>query len=118
VFMSGLFGANAVRSPLSDMPSPKARTASQLEAIIENALLPDTFDAASATLDAMRPITPINGFTQEVLIPYDEAPNRARILKVLNAASTIGAIQRDPNRSERYLVRPELFEFLSAVCLN
>ena len=115
VFMSGLFGAYAVRSPLSDVPSPKARTAQQLEAIIENALLPDTFDAASATLDAMRPITPINGFTQEVIVPYDEAPNRARILKVLNAASAIGAIIRDPNRAERYLVRPELFEFLSVV---
>ena len=115
VFMSGLFGANAIRSPLSDMPSPKARTAQQLEAIIENALLPDTFASASATLDAMRPISPINGYTQEVVIPYDEAPNRGRILKVLNAASTIGAILRDPNRPERYLVRPELFEFLSVV---
>lgn len=40
VFMSGLFGANAVRSPLSDVPSFKARSASQLEGIIENALLP------------------------------------------------------------------------------
>ena len=115
VFMSGLFGANAIRSPLSDMPSSKARTAQQLEAIIENALLPSTFEAASATLDAMRPITPVNGFTQEVLVPYDEAPNRARILKVLNAASAIGAIARDPNRPERYLVRAELFEFLSVV---
>ena len=115
VFMSGLFGANAIRSPLSDVPSTKARTAQQLEAIVENALLPDTFEAASATLDAMRPITPVNGYTQEVIVPYDEAPNRARILKVLNAASAIGAIVRDPNRSERYLVRAELFEFLSVV---
>lgn len=115
VFMSGLFGANAVRSPLSDVPSPKARTAQQLEAIIENALLPDTFDSANATLNAMRPVSPINGFTQEVVIPYDEAPNRDRILKVLNAAAAIGAIMRDPNRPERYLARPELFEFLSVV---
>ncbi len=115
VFMSGLFGANAVRSPLSDVPSPKARTAQQLEAIVENALLPDTFASASATLEAMRPISASHGFTQEVIVGYDEAPNRARILKVLNAASTIGAIMRDPNRPERYLVRPELFEFLSVV---
>ena len=35
VFMSGLFGANAVRSPLSDVPSTKARSAEQLEGIIE-----------------------------------------------------------------------------------
>lgn len=115
VFMSGLFGANAVRSPLSDMPSPKARSAKQLEAIIENALLPDTFTNADAVLSAMQPITPIDGFTQEVLVPMDETPTRGRVVKVLNAAATIGAVHRDLNRPERYLVRPELFEFLSTV---
>jgi hypothetical protein len=40
VFMSGLFGAQALRSPLSDVPSPKAQSAHQLEAIIEAALCP------------------------------------------------------------------------------
>lgn len=115
VFMSGLFGANAVRSPLSDVPSLKARSAQQLEAIIENALLPDTFTNADAVLTAMQPITPIDGFTQEVIIPLDEAVHRDRVIKVLNAAATIGAVHRDVTRPERYLVRPELFEFLSAV---
>ena len=51
VFMSGLFGAQALRSPLSDVPSPKARSAHQLEAIIEAALLPDIFK--NARLDAV-----------------------------------------------------------------
>ncbi|MCB1515419.1 MAG: hypothetical protein KDJ18_11585 [Hyphomicrobiaceae bacterium] len=115
VFMSGLFGANAVRSPLSDVPSLKARSAQQLEAIIENALLPDTFTNADAVLAAMQPITPIDGFTQEVIVPIDESINRNRVVKVLNAAATIGAVHRDVNRPERYLIRPELFEFLSTV---
>ena len=115
VFMSGLFGANAVRSPLSDVPSFKARSAQQLEAIIENALIPDKFANAHAVLEAMQPITPVDGFTQEVVLPYREDPSRNRVLKVLNAAATIGAVERDPNRPERYLVRPELFEFLSVV---
>ena len=115
VFMSGLFGANAVRSPLSDVPSLKARSAQQLEAIIENALLPDTFANADAVLAAMQPITPIDGFTQEVIVPIDESINRNRVVKVLNAAATIGAVHRDVNRPERYLIRPELFEFLSGV---
>ncbi|MGE4129946.1 MAG: hypothetical protein AB7E80_17430, partial [Hyphomicrobiaceae bacterium] len=115
VFMSGLFGANAVRSPLSDVPSLKARSAQQLEAIIENALLPDTFTNADAVLGAMQPITPTDGFTQEVIVSLDETINRSRVLKVLNAAATIGAVHRDVNRPERYLVRPELFEFLSGV---
>lgn len=115
VFMSGLFGANAVRSPLSDVPTLKARSAQQLEAIIENALLPDTFANSDAVLAAMQPITPIDGFTQEVIVPLDETVNRNRIIKVLNAAATIGAVHRDVNRPERYLIRPELFEFLSSV---
>src|SRR5262249_60228125 len=38
VFMAGLFGAAAVKSPLSDVPSPKARSAEQLEACVNNAL--------------------------------------------------------------------------------
>ncbi len=115
IFMSGLFGANAVRSPLSDMPSLKARSAKQLETIIENALLPDTFANADALLSAMQPITPIDGFTQEVLLPLDASPTRTRVVKVLNAAATIGAVHRDVTRPERYLVRPELFEFISGV---
>ena len=31
IFMTGLFGANAVRSPLSDVPSMKARNSQQLK---------------------------------------------------------------------------------------
>jgi len=113
VFMSGLFGANAVRSPLQDVPSLKPRSAAQLESIIENALLPDKYTNAHATIEAMHPITPKDGFTQEVIIPFEHSPDRARVLKVLNAGSAIGAVERDPNRPERYFIRPELFEFLS-----
>jgi hypothetical protein len=115
IFMTGLFGANAVRSPLSDVPSLKARNSQQLDAIIENALMPDTFENAQLVLDSMEPIKPADGFTAEVVVPVDEAPGRRRVLKVLNAGATIGAVERDPARPERYLVRPELFEFLSIV---
>ena len=66
VFMSGLFGAQALRSPLSDVPSPKARSAHQLEAIIEAALLPDIFKNARLALRAMHPRQPVDGFTNEV----------------------------------------------------
>ncbi len=114
VFMSGLFGANAVRSPLSDVPSLKARSASQLEGIIENSLLPDTYETARATLHAMRPITPINGFIAEVWLPNDGSGN-GHVMGVLNAGATIGAVARDSERSDHYLIRAELFEFLSVV---
>ncbi len=113
IFMSGLFGANAIRSPLSDVPSHKARSARQLEDIIENALLPDTFEAARMTLQAMRPITNASGFMAEVR-PERLDPHAAdRVISVLNAGATIHAVEYDA-AGDRYLVRAELFEFLSA----
>jgi hypothetical protein len=114
IFMTGLFGANAVRSPLADVPSPKGRNSHQLEAIIENALLPDTFENARLTLDAMRAITNDAGFMAEVR-PDQLDPHAAqRVRAVLNAGATINAVEYDPI-SDRYLVRAELFEFLSIV---
>lgn len=114
VFMSGLFGANAVRSPLSDVPSYKARTAQQLEAIIENALLPDTFETARVTLQALRPITNVSGFMAEVRPDQLDPHTAGRVLGVLNAGATIHAVEYD-ELGRRYLVRAELFEFLSVV---
>jgi hypothetical protein len=114
IFMTGLFGANAVRSPLADVPSSKGRNSQQLEAIIENALLPDTFENARLTLGAMRPITNDSGFMAEVR-PEQLDPHAAqRVLAVLNAGATINAVEYDAV-SDRYLVRAELFEFLSIV---
>jgi hypothetical protein len=120
VFMSGLFGAQALRSPLSDVPSPKARSAKQLEAIIEAALLPDTFRKARMAREAIHPISRydrlesaerLDGFTHEVRL-YELDPEAAlHVRDVLNAGATIGAV-RDSDRSGRYLVRGELYEFL------
>ncbi len=114
IFMTGLFGANAVRSPLADVPSPKGRNSQQLEAIVENALLPDTFENARATLNAMRPITNASGFMAEVRPEMLDPHSGQRVLGVLNAGATINAVEYDESRG-RYLVRAELFEFLSIV---
>lgn len=114
VFMSGLFGANAVRSPLSDVPSMKARSAQQLEAIVENALLPDTFDTARLTLQALRPITNVAGFMAEVRPEQLDPHSVGRVIAVLNAGATIHAVEYD-EANRRYLVRSELYEFLSVV---
>ena len=46
IFMAGLFGAATVRSPLSDVPSPQPRSAEQLQAVIDTALLPDIYENA------------------------------------------------------------------------
>ncbi|MDX2309018.1 MAG: hypothetical protein NW216_12315 [Hyphomicrobium sp.] len=114
IFMSGLFGANAVRSPLSDVPSLKSRSAQQLESIVENALLPDTFETARMTLQAMRPITNVDGYMAEVRLSRLDPHAAERVSAVLTAGATIHAVAYEP-ADDRYLVRAELFEFLSTV---
>jgi hypothetical protein len=114
VFMSGLFGANALRSPLSDVPSPKARSAHQLEAIIEAALLPDTFNKARLAREAMHPMEPVDGFTNVVRLHELDPESAGHVRDVLNAGATIGAV-RESRRHGEYLVRAELYEFLCEV---
>ena len=114
IFMTGLFGANAVRSPLADVPSGKGRNSAQLEAIVENALLPDTFENARATLNAIRPITNASGFMGEVRPELLDPHTAQRVIGVLNAGSTISAVEYDET-ADRYLVREELYQFLAIV---
>ncbi len=72
VFMAGLFGAAAVKSPLSDVPSSKARSAEQLEAIVKNALGEDRLENAELVLAAMRPLSGQGDNRSEVdLTHYD-----------------------------------------------
>ena len=117
VLMAGLFGAAAVKSPLSDVPSPKARSAEQLEAIVKNALGEDRLENAELVLAAMRPSgIPGDSRSEVDLSRYDPETAR-RIRKVLVAGASIGAVERastDPHH-ERYLVRSEMFEYLSVV---
>ena len=114
ILMAGLFGANAVRSPLSDVPTYKARSAQQLEAIIDAALMPHKLEAARLVLGAMQPITPEDGFTAEVVI-RDDDPHAADLRRVLNAGGTLGAVRQPLPGVPRYEVRAELFEYLSIV---
>jgi hypothetical protein len=117
VFMAGLFGAAAVKSPLSDVPSPKARSAEQLEAIVKNALGEDRLENAELVLAALKPMRGDADHRSEVhLSEYDPEAAR-RIRKVLVAGRSIGAVERASGdaHEERYLVRSELFEYLSVV---
>lgn len=116
VFMAGLFGAAAARSPLSDVPNPRARSAEQLEAIVRNALGESRLDSAELVLAAMRP-APGDDLRSEVDLTGFDGERAARIRKVLVAGRSIGAVERAAGApgEERYLVRPELLEFLSTV---
>jgi hypothetical protein len=117
VFMAGLFGAAAVKSPLSDVPSPKARSAEQLEAIIRNALGEERLENAELVLAALKPARGDADHRSEVDLSHHDPEIAGRIRKVLVAGRSIGAVERasqDPHE-ERYLVRSELFEYLSVV---
>lgn len=114
VFMSGLFGAQALRSPLSDVPSGKARSAQQLESIIEAALLPDMFQKARIAREAMHPMTPVDGFTNVVRMRELDPETQINVRDVLNAGATIGAVRSTQDPGVFY-VRAELYEFLCNV---
>ena len=117
VFMAGLFGAAAVKSPLSDVPSPKARSAEQLEAIVKNALGEERLENAELVLAAMKPTRGDADHRAEVDLTHFDPEIAGRIRKVLVAGRSIGAVERasSDEHDERYLVRSELFEYLSVV---
>ena len=113
VFMSGLFGANAVRSPLSDVPTQKARSAEQLEGIMDNALLPSRFENARIAIDAMHADTSLAGYTAIVDLRELDPESANVVRRVLNAGATIGAVMRNPDDPSVYAIRPELYEYLA-----
>nr|HML30562.1 hypothetical protein [Hyphomicrobium sp.] len=116
IFMSGLFGANAVRSPLSDIPSYRSRSGSQLEATINAALGAHPHETAWLTLTSLRPITNQDGFSALADLSAMERSQADRVRMVLTAGADIGAVETISHNPERYRVRSELREYLSSVC--
>lgn len=116
IFMSGLFGANVVRSPLSDVPGTKARSGDQLESTINAALGTHPYEAAWATLNALRPMTNSDGFSAMADLSTMERSAADRVRMVLTAGADIGAVEALSINPERYRVRSELREYLSTVC--
>jgi hypothetical protein len=114
IFMTGLFGANAVRSPLSDVPSMKARNSQELNAMIETALLPDVFRKARLVSQSMHPIENVEGYSNEVRLDELDPETAVQVREVLNAGAIIGAVRRGAQPGH-YLVRSELLEFLNTV---
>jgi hypothetical protein len=114
IFMTGLFGANAVRSPLSDVPSMKARNSQELNAMIETALLPDMFRKARLVCQSMHPIENLEGYSNEVRLDDLDPETAVQVREVLNAGAIIGAVRRG-SKPGHYLVRSELLEFLNTV---
>ncbi len=116
VFMSGLFGANAVSSPLVRLPSASQRSAADLEATMFAALRPDIYGSAKLVIDALHPIAPRDGFVSEVRTSEYDRISAASIRRVLSAGAQFGGVEPDPRRDGVFLVRGALTEFLAKAC--
>lgn len=116
IFMSGLFGANALRSPLSDVPNVRARSAQQLEATINAALGPRQYETASLVLASLRPTANVDGFSALAALDGLDRGAADRVRQVLTAGADIGAVEPVTSAGfERYRVRGELREYLSSI---
>lgn len=117
VFMSGLFGANAVVSPLADSPKARNRPISQLKEIVENALLPDKAYSADLVLNVMHPRLDEDnsGYMASINLQGLALDQHLIIKKVLAAGASLGLVKHDIQDVHLFLIRSELFEFLSSV---
>lgn len=118
VFMSGLFGANAIASPLANTPEARNRSVGDLQKVIDSALRPDKLYAADLTVNLMEPIRLPNDpkFTVFVdLNPMEDEHQRFTVRKVLTAGSGLGLVKQFPQARHAYLVRKELHEYLLLV---
>jgi len=114
VFMSGLFGANAVRSPLSAIEHRGDMTADQLDATINGVLKqsPHPRQLLNAIMGSLHPIHGDSGFTSEINL--DELDSIAEeIRQVLNVARTIGAVRPVGNTRSRYQLHSGLVRYLA-----
>ncbi len=114
VFMSGLFGANAVRSPLSAIENRGDMTADQLDATINGVLKqsPHPRQLLNAIMGSLHPIHGDSGFTSEINL--DEHGSIAEeIRQVLNVARTIGAVRPVGNTRSRYQLHSGLVRYLA-----
>ncbi|MFV0298711.1 MAG: hypothetical protein ACK5JT_21625 [Hyphomicrobiaceae bacterium] len=114
VFMSGLFGANAVRSPLTEIGDRGEMTADQLEATIDATLGETAHPRAtlSALLSSLHPIHGQDGFTAEILLDERE-PLIDEMRQVLVAGAVIGAVRPVGSGRGHYLVHSGLARYLA-----
>jgi hypothetical protein len=114
VFMSALFGANAVRSPLTDLEGRGELTADQLEGAIDSTLktTPDPRATLAVLLRSMHPIQASDGFTSEIVLDPRE-PHIDDMRAVLVAGATIGAVRRAGADRGRYLVSTGLARYFA-----
>ena len=114
IFMSGLFGANAVRSPLTDLEGRGELSAEQLEAAIDHTLAHTAHPRATLAvlLRSMHPVQGEPGFSSEIILDNREALVD-EMRAVLVAGATIGAVRRVGDDRARYLVSTGLARYFA-----
>jgi hypothetical protein len=118
VFMSGLFGANAIASPLSNTPEAKRRSVQDLEKVIYSSLRPEPVNAADLAVNLMEPVRlPQHPeFTVFVdLNPLVDVQQKLAVRKMLTAGSGLGLVNHVGEFPSIYLVRKELHDYLLKV---
>ncbi|MEO0798575.1 MAG: hypothetical protein AAFY53_05150, partial [Pseudomonadota bacterium] len=124
VFMSGLFGANALQTPLGRIGSGRSLSAGEMVKVIEAALQPDKYAAATTALRHIHPmrrdrqVHEHNDWTHEVAFARVTPADTAAVLAVVNAAQTIDAAKYDALDTGRVLLRRQLVQHLNLVASN
>ncbi len=114
ILMAALFGASAVRSPLTDLDGISELTPEQLEAAIDATLLQTAEPARtlSALLQAQRPISGTNGYTSEIWID-DQDPMGDDMRAVLTAGASIGAVRPYGDGRSQFQIKTGLSRYIA-----
>ena len=114
ILMAALFGATAVRSPLTDLDGVNELTPEQLEAAIDGTLLQTAEPARtlSALLQSQRPIVRSDGYTAEVQID-DYHPLADDMRAVLTAAASIGAVRPFGDGRSQFQIKTGLSRYIA-----
>ena len=114
ILMAALFGAGAVRSPLTDLDGVNDLTPEQLEAAIDATLMQTAEPARtlSALLQAQRPIAGTNGYTSEVWID-DHDPLADDMRAVLTAGASIGAVRPFGDGRTQFQIKTGLSRYIA-----
>ena len=114
ILMAALFGAGAVRSPLTDLDGVNDLTPEQLEAAIDATLMQTAEPARtlSALLQAQRPIAGTLGYTSEIWID-DRDPLADDMRAVLTAGASIGAVRPFGDGRTQFQIKTGLSRYIA-----
>ncbi|MBI1385230.1 MAG: hypothetical protein GC150_09995 [Rhizobiales bacterium] len=117
VFMSGLFGANVMRSPLAEVPVDDGMTVSMRETMFNAALGENgrmRYANAHLVLDHFKPVKESGPYMGVVDISGLPTGLRATASRILTAGSDLGLVHDDGNG--RYHVKGPFYRQLNLIC--